>query len=171
MVRLINQLLLASFAPSITGLYAGLPEDRGSRDVKPHPIKHVGSSRDMFLAGDWRSDMLRMVNSQRAMRSLPALIANDLLNAAAQNHSNYQYSVQTMTHQDPAGSLGDRITATGLRWTNAGENVAWNQKTPAEAMDSWVNSPHHLANILGNFNVAGFGEQGLYWTQIFALIS
>ena len=49
------------------------------------------------------------------------------------------------------------------------------QRTPPEAMESWMQSTGHRANILnGQFTEVGLGvaanERGMrYWTQVFAL--
>jgi uncharacterized protein YkwD len=51
--------------------------------------------------------------------------------------------------------------------------VAYGQRTPAEVMDAWMNSPGHRANILNcQFKEIGVGvvpdsNGRLYWTQDF----
>lgn len=61
----------------------------------------------------------------------------------------------------------------GIRFSAAGENIAYGQRTPQEVMRDWMNSPGHRSNILnGTYNQIGVGlgknSRGvLYWTQMF----
>ena len=69
-------------------------------------------------------------------------------------------------------SVGDRVTAEGYNWTNVGENIASGQTTPEAALESWLNSPGHCANIMNpDFTELGAGIEspnGTLWTQVFA---
>jgi hypothetical protein len=59
----------------------------------------------------------------------------------------------------------------GYRYSTAAENIAQGQRTPAQVMNSWMNSPGHRANILnGNLRELGVGisSSNFYWTQAFA---
>jgi uncharacterized protein YkwD len=67
-----------------------------------------------------------------------------------------------------------RVQATGIAYKDAKENVAYNQdRDPAtRAVQSWLQSSGHLANIKSNTNLTGIGVavngQGvMYFTQIF----
>ncbi|OUD12521.1 hypothetical protein TPSD3_15635 [Thioflexithrix psekupsensis] len=54
-----------------------------------------------------------------------------------------------MSHTGSNGSkFSDRIEQTGYQYSRAGENVAAGQTSPAEVMNSWMNSEGHRANIL-----------------------
>ncbi|KAJ2781252.1 hypothetical protein GGI15_003268 [Coemansia interrupta] len=89
------------------------------------------------------------------------------MNKLAQDHSNHQSAIKTMTHDDTK-PLGDRVTACGIRWGGIAENVAYNSKTVAQAIQAWTNSPGHYQNMIGDYEIVGFGETNLYWTQDFA---
>ena len=45
--------------------------------------------------------------------------------------------------------------ARGYVYVRVGENIAEGQKTVDQAMDSWMNSPGHRANILADFSEMG----------------
>ncbi|KAJ2818523.1 hypothetical protein FBU31_005840 [Coemansia sp. 'formosensis'] len=92
------------------------------------------------------------------------------LNQVAQQHSAYQNSISFMTHNDAGGTLGARCTAAGLKWQALAENVALNAPDVPSALNAWVNSPGHMANMMGNYKLVGFGKTNLYWTQDFATL-
>ena len=77
-------------------------------------------------------------------------------------------------HTSPTyGSPFDMMKSFGISYKAAGENIAKDQKTPSEVMNSWMNSPGHRANILSpNFTELGVGiyknaNGTIYWTQMF----
>ncbi|MFU8871150.1 CAP domain-containing protein [Micromonospora sp. SL4-19] len=113
-----------------------------------------------------------LVNQERAKAGCKALTIDDKLMLAAQRHSQDQADHRTMTHDGSDGSdAGERLDRVGYTWRAYGENVAWNQKTPAAVMDAWMNSSGHRANILNcSFTEIGVGvarSNGPYWTQDF----
>ncbi|KAJ2493564.1 hypothetical protein IWW37_000430 [Coemansia sp. RSA 2050] len=131
---------------------------------------------DAKVSSNWRQEMLDDVNNRRGEDGLSPLTMNDALNTMAQNHSDYQASIHKMTHDDSSGSLGQRATAAGIKWSRLAENVAMGGETVAGVMSQWENSPLHLKNILGDYNIVGFGlavdrtgtKGTTYWTQNFA---
>ncbi|KAJ2452891.1 hypothetical protein EV183_002628 [Coemansia sp. RSA 2336] len=118
-------------------------------------------------ASGWKQDMLDQLNAIRAAAGKSPVSLDQQMNGIAQAHSNYMSRVGSMTHSDSAGSLGTRMSAQGINWESAAENIAWNQKTVSEVMTAWKNSPGHYANIVGDYNYVGFGVTDLYWTQDF----
>ncbi|KAJ2783052.1 hypothetical protein GGI15_002725 [Coemansia interrupta] len=125
---------------------------------------------------DWRAEMLVLVNSVRAAASQPPLKLDDQANVMAQRHSEYQASMDRMTHDDALGSLGDRATRLDIRWSALAENVAVGSQTVKDTMAMWIASPHHYANIVGQYSLVGFGRaasnmtdsrESIYWTQDF----
>ncbi|KAJ1784841.1 hypothetical protein LPJ67_004175 [Coemansia sp. RSA 1938] len=116
---------------------------------------------------NWQSEMLQQLNAIRAAAGKSSVSLDTRVNAIAQSHSQYQNKVRSMTHSDPAGSLGTRYSASGINWQGAAENIAWNQKTVSDVMTAWKNSAGHYANMVGDYNFVGFGVDNLYWTQDF----
>ncbi|MER7332524.1 MULTISPECIES: CAP domain-containing protein [unclassified Micromonospora] len=118
-------------------------------------------------------EVVNLVNAERAKAGCGALSIDDKLMTAAQRHSQDQADHRNMSHTGSDGSdAGDRLDRVGYAWRTYGENVAWNQKTPAAVMDAWMNSSGHRANILNcAFTEIGVGvanSNGPYWTQVFA---
>ncbi|MEH1102441.1 CAP domain-containing protein [Micromonospora sp. CPCC 205561] len=118
-------------------------------------------------------EVVNLVNAERAKAGCGALSVDDKLTTAAQRHSQDQADHRKMSHTGSDGSdVGDRLDRVGYSWRTYGENVAWNQQTPAAVMDAWMNSSGHRANILNcAFTEIGVGvasSNGPYWTQVFA---
>ena len=93
-----------------------------------------------------------------AYPSAPPLAWDTQIESAARVQSNYQSQIRTMTHSGPGGStLADRVTSTGFAWRSIGENVAWNYSSASEALQGWLNSPGHCANIMNpRYTVVGW---------------
>ncbi|MFF5973860.1 sigma-70 family RNA polymerase sigma factor [Streptomyces sp. NPDC012769] len=116
--------------------------------------------------------VIDLVNTERSRAGCGPLSENSLLTKAAQGHSDDMAARDFFDHTNPDGDgPGERVTATGYRWSTYGENIAKGQRTPAQVMDSWMNSPGHRANILNcDFREIGIGihtDGGPYWTQVF----
>ncbi|MEW2474044.1 CAP domain-containing protein [Micromonospora gifhornensis] len=119
------------------------------------------------------AQVVDLVNAERAKAGCGALTVDEKLTTAAQRHSQDQADNRNMSHTGSDGSdPGERIDRVGYAWRTYGENVAWNQQSPAAVMDAWMNSPGHRANILNcAFTEIGVGvasSNGPYWTQVFA---
>jgi len=94
--------------------------------------------------------------------------------AVARGHSSDMCERDYFDHTSLDGrSPFDRMRDGGVRFSTAGENIAWGQRSAAEVHRSWMNSSGHRRNILGS----GYGRIGvgleecggrMYWTQIFA---
>lgn len=121
------------------------------------------------------SEVIRITNVQRQAAGLSPVAAHPQLMSAALAHSNDQAAMQRMSHTGSDGSsAGDRITRAGYRWRTWGENVAMGYSSADAAMDGWMNSPGHRANILSSSMVdigvaAVTGADGrIYWTMVLA---
>lgn len=118
------------------------------------------------------SQMLCLVNSERAKQGLPAMGLDALLTRAAQAHSDDQARMNSMSHTGSDGSdPGKRVTRTGFNWRSVAENVAYGYPDSNTCMTAWMNSPGHRANILGNCEMFGsavaYSGSTPYYTQNF----
>lgn len=120
---------------------------------------------------NYASEVLRLVNQERAKAGLSAFTTKSTLTAAANKRA--QETVQSFSHTRPNGSSFSTVLKEfGVTYRAAGENIAYGQKSPQEVVTGWMNSPGHRANILnGNFNTIGIGvyqaNGRIYWTQLF----
>ncbi|MFJ9245567.1 CAP domain-containing protein [Streptomyces sp. NPDC101776] len=119
-------------------------------------------------------EVVESTNAERARAGLRALAVDPLLAAAAQAHSTDMVARAFYSHTSPDGSQPwDRAAAAGSRRRTIGENIACGQRSPAQVVEGWMNSPGHRANILKpdfthiGIGFAGGGQMGTYWTQLF----
>ncbi|MFV8185206.1 CAP domain-containing protein [Streptomyces sp. AF1B] len=130
-----------------------------------------------FTPGDLArtaAEVTELTNRERARAGLPPLTTDALLTTAAQAHSADMVTRVFYSHTSPDGSQPwDRAAAAGSHRRTIGENIACGQRSPAEVVDGWMNSPGHRANILKpdfthiGIGLAGGGPAGTYWTQLF----
>ncbi|KAJ1663007.1 hypothetical protein IW140_005414 [Coemansia sp. RSA 1813] len=125
-------------------------------------------------ASDWRQQMLAHLNAIRKAAGAPPMLLDSRANIMADAHSWFQASINLMTHDDPGGSVGERASVLGIQWLGLAENVAAGDDLGlVEVMELWKNSPHHYANMIGDYSLAGFGvaksnvSRTVYWTQEF----
>ncbi len=124
------------------------------------------------LSADER-ELLALVNQERAAAGVPTLRAHPKLMRAARAHSANMARQGQLNHTLDGKGPGERIAELGYASSGWGENVAAGQRTPAEAMASWMGSPGHRGNILNpSFTEVGLGvardtNGGAYWTQVF----
>lgn len=118
---------------------------------------------------DLESQMLDLVNEERAKASLPALTLDEELTPVARRHSEDMFARSYFSHISPEGGTPfDRIRAANVKFLAAGENLAIAQ-TLSLAHDGLMNSPGHRANILRTtFGRVGIGilDGGVYGLMV-----
>lgn len=113
--------------------------------------------------------MLELVNIERTKEGLPLLKNDPELTRVARAHSRDMFVRGYFAHNTPEGKTPfDRMRASGVRFLNAGENLALAQ-TLEIAHTNLMNSPGHRANILHpSFGRLGIGvlDGGFYGLMI-----
>ncbi|MFE9028502.1 CAP domain-containing protein [Streptomyces iakyrus] len=146
---------------------------------------HDGPSGDTFWTALWArpftpdglagtaAAVVDLTNRERARAGLLPLAGDPLLTTAAQAHSADMVARAFYAHTAPDGSRPwDRAAAAGSTRRTIGENIACGQRSPADVVEGWMNSPGHRANILNpgfthiGIGFAGGGRAGTYWTQL-----
>ncbi|HLO83923.1 MAG TPA: CAP domain-containing protein [Nostocaceae cyanobacterium] len=116
--------------------------------------------------------VFEQINQYRIAKGLPKLTLNASITRQARIHSqNMARGKVPFSHQ----GFEQRVKALPLVYNSAAENVAFNQgyNNPAnQAVVGWINSPGHLKNIQGQYNLTGVGvainsKGEVYLTQIF----
>ena len=112
------------------------------------------------------STVVDLVNQQRTNNGLSALIVDKELTEAAMTRA--RELALLFEHERPTGesiyTVNDMVV---------GENIAAGQSTAISAMNSWMNSSGHRANILDAsyqaIGVGSFYQNGVhYWVQLFS---
>ena len=120
---------------------------------------------------DYEKEVVRLVNKERTARGLSALTMDWELSRVARYKSQDMHDQNYFSHTSPTyGSPFDMMSAFGISYRSAGENIAKGQKTPQAVVNAWMNSSGHRANILNaSFTKIGVGyvADGNYWTQMF----
>lgn len=112
------------------------------------------------------------VNAYRATKGLSALVRNTALDTQCRIHSQNMANKSVPFSHD---GFSQRLFNSGIRYTAAAENVAYNQGFPdpsKTAVDGWIKSPGHETNMRGQYTIAGMGvatnaQNQVYFTQIF----
>lgn len=110
--------------------------------------------------------MIVLHNEVRTQHSLPPLEFDAGLNSVAMKHATWMAEHNHLVHQDIKKLMNDG-------WMTAGENIAEGQQDDKEALDSWMHSSGHRANILNRkythcgFGVARSKNGRLFWCMDF----
>ncbi len=105
------------------------------------------------------SGLLQETNNQRVSGGLASLALNGLLNQAAQAKANDMASRDYWSHNTPEGNPPwVFFSNAGYKYQTAGENLAYGFDSSTEAVEGWMNSPGHRANVMNTGYVdVGFG--------------
>jgi uncharacterized protein YkwD len=125
------------------------------------PVSYTVSSSPVAAPanafGGTESEIVSHTNAQRARYGLPPLNMCPNLMGSARQHCSWMARANSMTHTSAA----------------VAENIAAGQHSASDAMNSWMNSSGHRANILGRgYSTIGVaavtGSNGqTYWCQQF----
>ncbi|MDD3168441.1 MAG: CAP domain-containing protein, partial [Eubacteriales bacterium] len=137
----------------------------------PAPVAAAPASAE---TGAYEQQVADLVNKERAAAGLPALKVNTNLAGVAEKKAEDLRDKNYFDHNSPTyGSPFDMMKQFGIKYSTAGENIAKGQRTPADVMNGWMNSPGHKANIMNaNYTEIGVGyvtdsNGGTYWVQMF----
>jgi uncharacterized protein YkwD len=119
------------------------------------------------------TELVKAHNNARAEAKLPALELDAKLVEAAQLHARDMSEHQKMSHQGSDGSTpAERVKRQSFHSLRTAENIASGQRTVEAVVKTWLNSPGHKRNILGDFSRIGAAKstdkQGEpYWCAVF----
>jgi uncharacterized protein YkwD len=135
-------------------------------EAAPEPAVAAGAP-----AGDTATQVVSLVNTERAAAGCGPVAWDGGLAAVAQAHSDDMRDRGYFDHVNLDGlDPFDRADRAGV--SARAENIAWGQADATEVMASWMDSAGHRANILNcgltrlGVGVAQ-GDGGPWWTQLF----
>src|SRR5215831_16463265 len=128
------------------------------------------SHRVLELANEARAHARRCGSTPFA--AAPPLALSSVLERAALEYAREMARYGYMDHTGRDGSSpAQRITRSGYRWREVGENLARGMSKPEEVVAGWLRSPAHCANLMDPaFREMGVAyalnprdEAGVYW--------
>ena len=118
-------------------------------------------------------EVFNLINSERSKQGLPALKIDDELQNVARIKAQDMVDNNYFAHNSPTyGTPFEMIKSFGISYKAAGENIAGNSKNQG-AVNAWMNSEGHRANILSNnYNYTGVAvvkstKYGKIYVQMF----
>lgn len=130
---------------------------------------------DLTLEADPLSErqLVALVNDERVAAGLAPLELDPRLVPVARAHATEMFRLRTFSHVSTVtGTPFDRLSAAGIRYTRAGENLAY-ARSVAIAHRGLMDSPGHRENILRpeftriGVGVISAGAYGRMFTQLF----
>jgi len=117
-----------------------------------------------------------LTNAERSRAGLSTLRTNSRLMQAAQLQADQMARLGRLDHVLSGATYPrpeDRLAAVGYSWQAYAENIAYGQRSPQEAVSSWMQSSGHRTNMLNpSLTEMGAGyarDTGgrAYWVQVF----
>ena len=123
-----------------------------------------------------QAEALKAVNAERAQAGLRPLTFSRTLDKAAQGHACDNANRHEISHVSADGSkLQHRLKRVGYRYRSAAENTGRGFRSGSSAVQWWMQSPKHKANILmRSVKEVGLGialsdapDNKLHWILVF----
>ena len=118
-------------------------------------------------------EVFNLVNAKRTATGLAALSIDAEVQKVARDKAQDMVDNNYFSHTSPIyGSPFDMMKSYGIKYKAAGENIAGNSSNSG-AVNAWMNSEGHKANILSNnYNYTGIGvvsspKYGKIYVQMF----
>lgn len=115
---------------------------------KSNEITYKNFNQDEAILSTEESDTLDLINSYRRANGLQSLKSNHDLQEVAKIKAEDIVNNDYFAHDsDELGTPFEMLSSNGINYKIAGENLAGNT-TPERAVQAWINSESHRANIL-----------------------
>jgi uncharacterized protein, YkwD family len=153
-----------------TGSNSGSTGNTGNTGSNSGNTGNTGNTGSGTVSqSEFASQVVTLVNKERANAGLKALTVDALLTKVATAKAQDMYDKNYFDHNSPTyGSPFDMMKSFGVTYNYAGENIAMGQKSPTEVMTAWMNSAGHRANILNaNYTKIGVAYVNGEWVQEF----
>ncbi len=110
-----------------------------------------------------------LVNDHRVSVGCGTLTWSAEVASVAQAHSDDMVERDFFSHTNPDGqSPFDRLSAAGVDYSRAAENIAWGYASAQAVLDGWLQSAGHRANLENcALTHHGLGLTEWRWTHVF----
>jgi uncharacterized protein YkwD len=115
--------------------------------------------------------LVALINDYRVSQGLNSLEVINHISFKSEEHNEYMIENKVVNHDYFEQRSNNIINVLGAE--RVGENIAYNYPTAEAAMNAWLNSPGHKANIVGDYTHIGMSvsvdsETGRkYYTNMF----
>lgn len=162
-------------APGSGSSGTGGGSTQGTQTLSDQLAEQFPTCLEAASGDEWRDEVLRLVNVERARAGLDPATHNQTLEDQATQYACEMIHYDFWGHENPVTGtdLPDRAEQFGYDYYMIGENLAAGQSSPAQAMADWMASEGHRENILEpKFTELGVGVRtggtyGIYWVQEF----
>ena len=118
-------------------------------------------------------ELARIINQYRVSIGKNQLEIVNHISYKSQEHNTYMIDNNVVNHDYFESRANNIIQVLGA--VRVGENIAYNYSTPNSALNAWLNSPGHKANIEGDYTNFGMSIRldsagRKYYTNIFVKI-
>lgn len=125
-----------------------------------------------------QEQMLQLVNQARSQERMcgdehfsaaPPLKLNNMLQLAAEKHAKDMAEKNYFDHDSLDGrDPFDRMNDEGYEYSTAAENIHKGSNNAQRAIDRWLKSPGHCANMMNpDLKELGMAQYKNYWVQVF----
>ncbi|MBC1423174.1 CAP domain-containing protein [Listeria seeligeri] len=147
--------------------------------MRPYELSYQGEIYEEKLSPeDWNKiddasskQVLEITNVIRDRYGVEEVAWDEEVAKVAYGHSVDMKENDYFDHNSPTnGDLSNRLKAGNVKYTKAGENIAFNYVDSAAAVEGWLNSKGHRDNLLdGTYTYMGAGTYQKYYTQNFII--
>lgn len=151
------------FFQSIQSFLRDIHEEHEERELMPENVRSLRGNIGLYMADEFKKPSIEaeskirifnLVNNVRASFGLNKLSPDGDLDYLAEIHA-YDCALNDIEGHESSygGQVQDRARQTlygtrAYKLLDVGENVSWGYPTPEAAVEGWMNSPAHRANIL-----------------------
>lgn len=145
-----------------------------SPDSAENPTTQASNQKVMaYTYNQTEIETMALINAYRVSIGLNELKEINHISYKSEEHDNYMITNNVVNHDDFVSRSENIMKVLGAK--SVAENIAYNFNSPQAAVNAWLNSPGHKANIEGNYTHFGLAirisaDGKKYYTNIFAKI-
>jgi uncharacterized protein YkwD len=163
--KLLRVLLLVAIIFTMNSCSSDSSENNASAASTKKAMTYTYNSTEM--------EAMALINAYRVNIGLNALKEINHISYKSEEHDHYMIANNVVNHDDFVSRSENIMQVLGAK--SVSENIAYNFNSPQAALDAWLKSSSHKANIEGNFTHFGLSirvsaEGKKYYTNIFAKI-
>jgi len=159
------------YVVQVEGDYIGAVSKKYVKPIYPNSSSSGSQSSSSMNVNE--KEVFELINKQRTDNGLKALVVDEEIQRVARIKAQDMVDNNYFSHDSPTyGTPFQMLNNFKISYKTAGENIAGNS-TNTGAVNSWMNSSGHKANILNsNYNYTGIGvvsspKYGRIFVQLF----